>query len=63
MNWLGCEGLRFVQTLNDEEQAKCKTSSELLGVLSDKFKPTHNEIKLGVLGDKFKPKHNEIKLS
>ena len=26
MNWLGCEGFRFVQTLTDSEEKKCKTS-------------------------------------
>ena len=25
LNWLGCEGLRFVQTLNDKEQMSVGT--------------------------------------
>ena len=32
LNWLGWEGLRFVQTLNDEEQEKCRTSTGLFKV-------------------------------
>ena len=43
MSWLGCEGLKFVQTLNSEEEEKCKTSSGLFEVLNDKFKPEHNK--------------------
>ena len=43
LNWLGWEGLSFVQTLNDEEQVKCRTSMGLLEVFSEKFKPQHNE--------------------
>ena len=39
MNWLGHEGLRFLQTLKPEEKEKCKTSSGLFKVLRDKFKP------------------------
>ena len=44
MNWLGHECLRFVQTLNDEEQEKSKTSLGLFEVLGNKFKPQHNEM-------------------
>ena len=43
MKWLGLEGLRFVQTLNDREQEKCKTSSGLFEVLSEKLRLQHNE--------------------
>ena len=49
MNWLGHLELRFVQTLTDNEQEKCKTSSELFKVLCEKFKPQHNEIILSLL--------------
>ena len=42
-NWLGSEGLRFMQTLKEEEQEKCGTSMGLFQVLSEKFKPQHNE--------------------
>ena len=45
---LGCEGLRFVQILNDEEK-KCKTSSGLFEVLSDKCNPQYNEIIITIL--------------
>ena len=42
---LGCEGLRFVQTLKNEEHEKC-TSSGLYVVLSDNMYPQDNEAKL-----------------
>ena len=45
-NWLGCEELRFVQILTDNEQNKCQTSSGLLEVLSKKFKSQHIETML-----------------
>ena len=32
LNWLGKERLQFVQTLNDEEQEKCRTSTGFLEV-------------------------------
>ena len=38
MNWLGCEGLRLVQALNDETKRKCTTNAELFETLSEKFK-------------------------
>ena len=44
MNWLGHEGLRFIQTLTDNEQVKCKTGWGFFKVLSEKFKPQHNVI-------------------
>ena len=37
-NWLGWEGFRLVQTLNDREQEKCKASSGLFKALSEQFK-------------------------
>ena len=43
MNWLGHEGLRFVHVLTDNEGENCETSTELLEVLSEKFKPHHNQ--------------------
>ena len=43
MNWLGYKGLRLVQTLNDREQEKCKTSSGLFEVLNEEFKLQQNE--------------------
>ena len=42
LNWLGHEGFRFVQMLNNEEQEKYKTSTGIFKILSDKFKPQHN---------------------
>ena len=41
---LGHEGLRFVQTLNDEEKQKCKTSLGLFKVIRANFKPKDNNI-------------------
>ena len=38
MNWIGCKGFIFIQTFNDREQEKCKTSSRLFEMLSEKFK-------------------------
>ena len=35
LKWLGREGLRFMQTLNEEEQERCRTSMGLFKVLSD----------------------------
>ena len=43
LNCLGREGLKFMQTLNDEEQGKFKTSMGLFEVLSENFKLQHNE--------------------
>ena len=43
IKWLGCEEAMFVQTFNNNEQEKCKTSSGLFEVLSEKLKPQHNE--------------------
>ena len=40
------EGLGFMQTLNIEKHEKCRTSMGLFEVLSDKFKPQHNETTL-----------------
>ena len=44
MNWLGCEGLHFVQTLNYEEQETCDINACLFNVVNMKFKPQHNEM-------------------
>ena len=37
MNWLGCEGLRFIQMLTDDKQEKCQKSTGLSEVLSKTF--------------------------
>ena len=44
LNWLSYKRLIFLQTLNNEEQAKCKTSLQLLEVLRDQYKPLQNEM-------------------
>ena len=59
MNWLGHENLRFVQTLNNKEKEKCKTSSGLFYILSEKFKPQHNEIMLSLQYFKLAREQNE----
>ena len=59
MNWLGHEGLRPVQTLNDKEKVKCKTSYGLFEVLSDKFEPQHNETILSFQHCKNDERENE----
>ena len=43
MNWLGWEGLHFVQILTDEEQERCNKSAGLFSIINDNFKPQHNE--------------------
>ena len=43
INWLNHEELRLIQTFIDSEKEKCKTSAGLFEVLSEKFKPQHNE--------------------
>ena len=42
LNWLGKEGLQFMQVLNDENKEKCKASKGSFEVLSEKFK-LHNK--------------------
>ena len=59
MNWLGHEDLICVKMLNDEEQEKYKTSAGLFGVLSDKFKPEHNEMILSLQYCKLAIEQNE----
>ena len=39
MNWLGSDGLRLMQTLNDSEEEKSRTSAGLFEVFDEKFKP------------------------
>ena len=48
LKWLGREGLQFVQTLNDVEQEKCKTSKGLCKMLHENFKPQHNKTVLSL---------------
>ena len=38
MNWLSCEGLKFILTLNDSEKEKWKTLAGLFQGLNAKFK-------------------------
>ena len=43
LNWLGREGLQFMQTLNDEEHEKCKANMGVFEVLREIFKVEHSE--------------------
>ena len=43
LSWLGSDRLRFVQILTDNGYEKCQTNLRLFHVLSEKFKPQHNE--------------------
>ena len=43
MNGLSCEGLRFLQVLNNTEQEKFRTSAGLFEVLNEKCRLLHNE--------------------
>ena len=47
-NWLSREGLHLMQTLDDEEEEKSKTSIGLFKVLIENFKPQHNETLLSL---------------
>ena len=42
-------GSRFVQTSNDEQKEKCRTSMGLVEVLSERFKPQQSERILSLL--------------
>ena len=59
MNWLGHEGLRFMQTLTDAEQEKCRTNAGLFEVLSKIFKLQHKETILSWQYFKLKREQNE----
>ena len=41
-NWLGWEGLLFIEMFMQEEKEKPKTRKALFSVLSNKFMPCHN---------------------
>ena len=43
LKWLGYDGLRFTQTLNDTEQEICRTSTGQFEVPSKKFSLQHNK--------------------
>ena len=43
INLLDCEGLRPIQTLNDNKKENFKTSAWLVQMLTEKIKPQHNE--------------------
>ena len=58
-NWLGREGLQFMQALNDEEQEKCKASMGLSEVLCEKFKLQNNDTMLSLQYCKLIRQQNE----
>ena len=43
LNWPGQKGLRLMQTLNGEQQEKCRTNMGLFEVLRGQLQPQHNE--------------------
>ena len=42
-NWLGREGLQYLETLKTTEKETCNTLEGLFETLSNKFKPQYNE--------------------
>ena len=38
LNWLGREGIQFIQALNNTEKSKCKTSAGMFEVFGEKSK-------------------------
>ena len=47
-NWLGREGLQFIQTVTNVEKEACKRTTVLFNVLKEKFKSQHNEMILSL---------------
>ena len=43
INWPGCEGLKFIQTLNNTQQENYRTNACLFDVFSEKLKSQHNK--------------------
>ena len=58
-NWLGCEGIHFVQMLTNEEQETCKCSAGLFNIYNVKFIPQHNETILSIQYCKLSRVENE----
>ena len=56
-NWLGREGLQFIQTVAYSGKQTCKSATGLLIVLKEKFK--HNEMTLSLQYSKLYRKKNE----
>ena len=54
-----CEGLHFIQTLNDRGKEKCKCSIGLFSVLNERFIPQHNEKILSMQNCKLSRIENE----
>ena len=58
-NWLGREGLQFIQTLTNVEKEACKKATGLLNVLKEKFRLQHNEMICPLQCCKLQGKENE----
>ena len=58
-NWLGREGLQFIQTSTNTEKEACKSVTGLFNVLKEKFMPHHNKMILSVQYCKLHKKENE----
>ena len=53
------EGLRFVETLNDQEKQQCKTGTGLFKIKCDKFKCQYNKVILSLQYCKLTRKQNK----
>ena len=47
-NWLGREGLLFIQTLTNVEKEAWQSTTGLFNVLKEQFRPEHNEMILSL---------------
>ena len=58
-NWLGREGLQFIQTLTNAEKEACKSATGLFNFFKGKFKPQHNKMILSLQYCTLHRKENE----
>ena len=58
-NWLGREGVQFIQTLTNAEKEACKSTTGVFNALKEKFRQQHNEMILSLLYCKLQRKGNE----
>ena len=58
-NWLGREGLFFIQTPTNAEKEACKSATGLFNVLKGKLRPQHNKMILSIQYCKLQRKKNE----
>ena len=58
-NWLGQEGLLFIEAFTHKEKEKCKTKKVLISLLKNRLMTCHNYITLAVQYQKLHRKSNE----